>query len=253
MKVSIITATYNSASTIRDTLESVANQTYKDIEHIIVDGLSNDETLEIVREYPHVAKIISEPDQGIYDAINKGIQLAQGEVVGILNSDDFLSSNFVITKIVESFNEDTDAIIADITFVSPSDVSKTIRYYSSKNWRPNLFRWGFMPPHPSFYLRKEYYDNFGLYKNSYKIAADYELLIRMLYINKLNYKYINLQTVTMRTGGVSTENFMSRYTLNKEIIKACAENGIYTNMIMLVLKYFIKVFEFLPKVNNQKT
>jgi glycosyltransferase involved in cell wall biosynthesis len=253
LKVSIITATYNSASTIRDTLESVANQTYKDIEHIIVDGLSNDETLEIVREYPHVAKIISEPDQGIYDAINKGIQLAQGEVVGILNSDDFLSSNFVITKIVESFNEDTDAIIADITFVSPSDVSKTIRYYSSKNWRPNLFRWGFMPPHPSFYLRKEYYDNFGLYKNSYKIAADYELLIRMLYINKLNYKYINLQTVTMRTGGVSTENFMSRYTLNKEIIKACAENGIYTNMIMLVLKYFIKVFEFLPKVNNQKT
>lgn len=252
MKVSIITVTYNSESSIRDTLESVANQTYNDIEHIIVDGLSNDKTLEIVREYPHVARIISEPDKGIYDAINKGIQLAQGEVVGILNSDDFFSSKFVITKIAASFDEKTDAIIGDIAFVSPSDVTTTIRYYSSKNWKPRLFRWGFMPPHPSFYLRKENYDNFGLYKNTYKIAADYELLIRMLYINKLNYKYINLQTVTMRTGGVSTKNFMSRYTLNKEIIKACSENGIYTNMIILGFKYFIKVFEFLPQVNNQK-
>lgn len=252
MTISIITGTYNSASSILDTLKSVANQTYPHVEHIIVDGGSNDDTVAIAKSFPHVAKIISEPDDGIYDAMNKGIRAATGEVVGMLNSDDFFSSDKVIENIAASFEADTAAVFGDIAFVNPENLEKTVRYYSAANWKPYKFKWGYMPPHPSFYLRSKYYKELGLYQTDYKIAADYELLIRMLYTHKLSYKYLSQQFVTMRTGGVSTQNFKSRYILNKEIIRACDENNINTNMFFLGLKYFRKVFEFVqPEKQRQ--
>jgi glycosyltransferase involved in cell wall biosynthesis len=245
MRISIITATFNSSAHIADCVKSVNDQNYHDIEHIIVDGASKDNTLEIVNGIPNrVEKIISEPDKGIYDAMNKGIQAATGDVIGILNSDDFFTSDDVIQTVVDSFrNNDIDALYGDVHFVSPENLSKSVRYYSSSVFKPSLFRFGFMPAHPSFYMKKECYDKYGLYALDYKIASDYDLLIRYLYKEKIKYKYIKKDFVTMRTGGVSTENFNSRVTLNKEIVRACRKYGIYTNMFMLSLKYLYKIFE----------
>ena len=245
MKVSIITATYNSSAHIVDCVKSVNDQTYQDIEHIIVDGASKDNTLDIVNGIPNrVGRIISEPDKGIYDAMNKGILAATGDVIGILNSDDFFTSDDVIQTVVDSFeNNDIDALYGDVHFVSPDNLTKSVRYYSSSIFKPSLFRFGFMPAHPSFYMKKECYDKYGLYALDYKIASDYDLLIRYLYKEKIKYKYIKKDFVTMRTGGVSTENFNSRVTLNKEIVRACRKYGIYTNMFMLSLKYLYKIFE----------
>lgn len=245
MKVSIISATYNSASTIKDTLETVNIQTYPDIEQIIVDGASQDNTLEIVKIYgSRVTKVISEPDMGIYDAMNKGIQAAKGDIIGILNSDDFFSSSNVISDIVDCFKQnDIDALYGDVKFVNPDNLNKNVRYYSSKIFRPELFRFGFMPAHPSFYMKREMYIKYGLYEMDYKIASDYDLLIRYLYKYKIKYKYLSSCFVTMRTGGVSTKNLKSRLVLNKEIIKACKNYGIYTNMFFLFFKYLYKIFE----------
>lgn len=245
MKVSIITATFNSSAHIADCVKSVNDQTYRDIEHIIIDGASKDNTLDIVDGIPNrVGRIISEPDKGIYDAMNKGIQAATGDIIGILNSDDFFTSDDVIQTVVDSFkNNDIDASYGDVHFVSPDNLSKSVRYYSSSVFKPSLFRFGFMPAHPSFYMKKECYDKYGLYALDYKIASDYDLLIRILYKEKINYKYIKKDFVTMRTGGVSTENFNSRVTLNKEIVRACRKYGIYTNLFMLSLKYLYKIFE----------
>ena len=245
MKISIITTTYNSASTIKDTLESVNSQNYSIIEHIIVDGGSKDNTLSLVERYgKSVSTVISEPDKGIYDAINKGIIMATGDVVGILNSDDFFTSDDVIETVVDTFkNNDIDALYGDVHFVNPDDLTKSVRYYSSSIFKPSLFRFGFMPAHPSFYMKRECYEKYGLYALDYKIASDYDLLIRYLYKEKINYKYLKKDFVTMRTGGVSTENFNSRVTLNREIVKACKKYGIKTNMFLLSLKYLYKVFE----------
>lgn len=245
MKVSIITATYNSSAHIADCVKSVNDQTYHDIEHIIIDGASKDNTLDIVNGISNrVGKIMSEPDKGIYDAMNKGINAATGDVIGILNSDDFFTSDDVIQTVADSFKyNDIDALYGDVHFVSPDNLYKSVRYYSSSVFNPSLFRFGFMPAHPSFYMKKECYDKYGLYALDYKIASDYDLLIRYLYKEKIKYKYIKKDFVTMRTGGVSTENFNSRVTLNKEIVRACRKYGIYTNLLMLSLKYLYKIFE----------
>ena len=245
MKISIITTTFNSAATIKDTLESVNTQTYSNIEHIIVDGASTDKTLEIVRKYgKRVATVISEPDKGIYDAMNKGIEAATGDVVGVLNSDDFFTSNDVISVVVKTFTENNiDALYGDVHFVNPDDLNKMVRYYSSKIFKPSLFRLGFMPAHPSFYMKRECYEKHGLYSLDYKIASDYDLLIRFLYKEGIKYKYVQKDFVTMRTGGISTENLNSRITLNREIVRACKKYGINTNMFLLSLKYFYKIFE----------
>jgi len=243
MKITIITATYNSSSTIAACITSVNEQTYQNIEHIIIDGASTDKTLEIIQNTKNkITKIISEPDKGIYDAMNKGIRLATGDIVGILNSDDFFTSNKVIEKIVSTFMTNSlDAVYGDICFVKPDNLNKVVRYYSSALFNPSLFRFGFMPPHPSFYVRSKWYKKLGPYKIDYKIAADYELLIRFLNVNKLKTHYLNFCVVTMRTGGDSTRNLKSNWILNKEIVRGCYENGIYTNMIILSLKYFVKI------------
>lgn len=245
MKVSIITVTYNSANTLRDTLESVKNQDYPDIEHILVDGASKDDTVKIIQAYSHVARYVSEKDRGLYDAINKGILMSTGDVVGILNSDDFFPHKQVISHMVKCLKEnDADAVFGDIAFVRPDNLEKVIRLYSSRKFYPKKFKYGYMPAHPSFYVKRKFYEEYGLYKLDYKIAADYELLMRFMHTNQLKYAYLPEVMVYMRTGGVSNKNILSRYVLNKEIIRACKENGVKTNMFIISLKYFNKVFEY---------
>ena len=249
MKVSIITITYNSAITLRDTMEAVLSQTSKNIEYIVVDGAYKDDTVKIIKEYESKfngqMRWVSEPDKGLYDAMNKGIRMATGDIVGIINSDDFYHRTDVIAKVVEGFQENgIEAIYGDVRFVNPDNLDKTVRYYSSKHFSPQLFRYGFMPAHPTFFTYRRYFEEFGYYKTDYKIAADYELLIRFLYTHKLKSKYLPLDFMKMRMGGTSTASIKSNILLNKEIVRACRENDIWTCMPLLFLKYFIKIFEF---------
>ena len=253
MKISLITVTFNSDLTLRDTIQSILNQTFSDIEYIIIDGLSKDNTVDIIRKYePQFQgrfKWISERDNGLYDAMNKGIRMSTGDIVGIINSDDFYHRRDIISRVAEAFkNEETQAVYGDVRFVNPDNLNRTVRYYSSRNFSPNRFRYGFMPAHPTFFTYRRYFEEFGFYKIDYHIAADYELLIRFLYTHRLKAKYLSLDFMKMRTGGASTASIKSNILLNKEIVRACSENGIWTCMPLLFLKYFIKVFElFLTK------
>jgi len=253
MKISIITVCYNSEKYIRSTIESVLNQTYENIEYIVIDGCSNDGTVSIIKEYEPKfngrMKWISEPDKGIYDAMNKGIKMATGDVVGILNSDDFYIENTVIEQVADTFtqNKETQIVFGDVLFVKPDNLDKTVRYYRSKNFTPKRFRFGFMPAHPTFFTYKTNFDKIGYYKIKYTIAADFELLLRFMLLNKLKYNYIPLVFMKMRTGGISTKSYKSKIILNKEIARACKENGIKTNMFYIYSKYFIKIFEFVFK------
>lgn len=245
MKVSIITVTYNSAKTVADTLRSVKNQSYKNIEHIVIDGASIDDTVKIAHSYPNTI-IKSEPDNGIYDAMNKGVNMATGDIIGILNSDDFYPNDNIIQSIVNTFyKHKTDSVFGDVKFVSPTNLDKVTRHYSSANWNPQKFAYGYMPAHPSFFVKRIFYEKYGLFKTDYEIGADYELLIRFLYVHKISYHYIKQSLITMRAGGVSNRNIKSVYTLNKEIIRACRENGISTNFPKLSLKFFSKLREFI--------
>jgi glycosyltransferase involved in cell wall biosynthesis len=249
MRVSIVTVCYNSEKTIRMTIESVLSQRNIDLDYILVDGASQDSTVEIIREYaeknPLIIRWISEPDKGIYDAMNKGIMMADGDIVGLLNSDDFYIDSTVLKMIEAVFkNNKIDAVFADVRFIRSNNLNKTIRYYSSKNFNPSKFKYGFMPAHPTFFTYKENYVKYGFYKTNYKIAADYELLVRFLYVHCLVYQYIPRAIIKMRMGGNSTRSLKSNYILNKEFVQGCAENGIRTNMFILCLKYFRKIFEF---------
>lgn len=250
IKISIITVSYNSAATIRDTFESVLSQTYENIEYIVVDGNSSDDTVDIIKEYePRFnGRIhwISEKDEGLYDAMNKGIRMATGDIVGTLNSDDIYPAKNIIATICDTFksNPEIQSIYGDVRFVSYDDIQKVVRYIRAKNFKPFRFRFGFMPPHPSFFVYRKAYQEFGVFYTDYHIAADYELLCRFLYKYKLESKYVPMEIVRMRMGGRSTSSIKSNYILNKEIVRACRENGIYTNMFILSFKYLIKIFEF---------
>ena len=250
MKLTLITVTFNSAGTLADTIESVFGQDYDDYEYIIVDGGSEDGTVEIIKQFePRFGgrmRWVSEPDKGMYDAINKGIRMAAGDVVGIINSDDFYHRNDIFRIVNDSFsaNPDIQAIYGDVRFVNPDNLDKTVRYYSSRSFRPSRFKWGWMPAHPSFFTYRENFEKYGLYRTDYHIAADYELLMRFLYTNKLPPMYVPVDFMKMRTGGRSTSGIKSNVLLNKEIVRACRENGVYTNLPMLFMKYFVKVFEF---------
>lgn len=249
MKISVITVTFNSAATVRDTIESVLSQSFQDYEYLVIDGGSKDDTVKIIQEYEPKfngrMRWVSEKDKGMYDGINKGIRMATGDVVGIINSDDFYHRTDIFSIINNSFekNKNVQAIYGDVRFVNPDNLNKTVRYYSSKRFKPWKFRWGWMPAHPTFFTYKENFEKFGYYQYDYHIAADYELLIRFLYKNNLPALYVPQDFMKMRTGGRSTNGIKSNLLLNKEIVRACRENGIYTNMPMLLTKYFVKVFE----------
>lgn len=249
MKVSIITVVFNSAATIADAMESVLRQSYPDIEYIVVDGGSNDGTLDLIRQYADKfagrMKWISGKDKGIYDAMNKGIRLATGEVVGILNSDDFFSSHEVVSTMAKLFIDDVDAVYGDVHFVREGNLKKTIRYYSGRIFRPWMVRFGFIPPHPSLYVRKNIITRYGAYDDTYKISADFELIARLCYIHKIRAKYLHLDFVTMRTGGASTQSLKARRLGTYEDLVACRQLGIKTNIVFIYMKYFIKVTEAL--------
>lgn len=238
MKVSIITVCFNSAATIRNTIESVLEQNYPDIEYLIVDGGSTDETMSIVSEYgPRIATVISEPDFGIYDAMNKGIHLASGEIIGILNSDDvYMDMNSVAQLVSPIIEGRSDSTFADLIVVSANDLNKVVRYYDSSYFSPEKFRFGWMPAHPTFFVKKLCYEMVGDYSLDYKIAADYEMLIRLLLIAKVTYTYISKPLIKMRLGGVSTASLTRNWILNREIVKACRLNGVWTALPLLLLK-----------------
>ena len=245
MKISIITVCFNSYKTIEQTIVSVLSQKYPNIEYIIIDGGSVDGTLEIIKKYScKIDKIISEPDSGMYDALNKGIKSATGDIVGILNSDDEYTSEYVIQKVIDRFNTsfNIDAVFGDVRFIKNSI---TTRYYRANNWKPSCFKYGNMPPHPTFFCKKKYFGELGDYKTNYRIAGDFELLLRFIFINKIKYEYIPLCMVNMKVGGLSTSGLKSLFRINYEILNAFEENKLRTNYIYLYSRYFKKVFQFL--------
>lgn len=248
MKVSIITVTFNSVSTLQDTIDSVYLQDYSNIEYIIIDGNSNDGTVVIIQNnLDKVCKWISEPDNGLYDAMNKGISMATGDIVGIINSDDFYHRSDAISKVVDGFSDpNVDCVFADIRFVNPINLDKTVRYYSSKKFRLSSFAWGYMPAHPTFFTYRKNFLKYGLYRTDYKIAADFELMLRFLYKHKLSYRYLNIDLMKMRLGGVSTASLKSTFIINQEDLRACRENGLKTNYFRLYSRYFKKILEYFP-------
>ena len=254
MKVSIITVCFNSERTIARAVNSVQSQSYSNVEHIIIDGNSSDNTLAIVNELATSGtRVVSEPDNGIYDAMAKGVELASGDIVGILNSDDFYADDRCIEDIVEAFlrNGDVSMIFGDVVFVG-ADSSSITRYYSSVNFRPWKLRFGWMPPHPATFVREEVYRLCGNYKQDYRISADYERFVHWLMIKKLTYERLDRVIVVMQEGGVSTQDLANRILLNREIVKACRTNGVYTNLFLLLFKFPFKLLELYrrPSRNN---
>lgn len=248
MKISIITATYNSGATLRDTFESVLRQTYPDIEYLVIDGASKDNTVDLIRQYePRFQgrmRWISEPDRGIYDAMNKGIAMATGDVVGILNSDDFYTSPEVLERLVESLERTgADAVYGDIHFVAPEDLNRCTRYYSSHFFRRWMMRLGFMPAHPSFYCRRWAYEQYGAFDCSFRVAADFENLLRLIFVHRIKTCYVPLDCVTMRTGGASTSGLASHRQILRDHLRAYRKNGVYSNVVLEGTRYAYKLWE----------
>ena len=252
MKISVITATYNSAQTVRDTFESLLAQTYQDIECIVVDGASKDGTLDIIREFePRFGgrmKWSSEPDKGIYDAMNKGLARATGDVVGILNSDDFFTAPDILEEVAKAFEADNtlDAVYGDIHYCKWDDVTRPVRYYSSKGFRRWKMFIGYMPAHPSFYCRKQVYENYGYFDaTSFKVAADFECVLRFIYIHRIKTRYIPRDFVTMREGGASSSGAQSHLAINRDHLLAFKKNGVRSNIVFLGVRYVFKIFEII--------
>ena len=250
MKISIITATYNSGRTLADTIESVLKQTYQDIEYIVIDGASTDNTKDIVSQYKQLLgdklKFISEKDNGLYEAMNKGISMATGDVIGILNSDDYYTSNDILKKVAEALSdENIDAIYGDVHFVKEENLKHCVRYYSSRLFKPSLMKLGFMPAHPSFYCRQEIYKKCGKFDTKYKVAADFEQLLRIIYIHKVRTKYLPIDFVTMRTGGISNTNMNSRWTIMKDHLRALRSHKVKSSILLLNIRYIYKLLEVL--------
>jgi glycosyltransferase len=247
MKISIITATYNSAATVRDTLTCIASQRYDNIEHIIVDGLSKDNTLTIVKEFAHVAKVICEKDNGIYDAMNKGVQLATGDVIGILNSDDFYTGPSVLEKVAAAFKDPSvEAVYGDLQYVKQDNVQVVTRTWKSGKFQKRHLYYGWMPPHPTFFVRRHIYDKCGLFNTTLRSAADYELMLRVLLKYNAHVEYIPEVLVKMRAGGMSNASLKNRLKANKEDEMAWKLNNLKPYFFTTWLKPLRKVFQFNP-------
>lgn len=252
MKISIVTVSYNSEKTINDTIQSVLNQTYSNIEYIMVDGQSKDNTIAIIKESEKIFfekgkefKWIFEKDNGIYDAINKGIELATGDIVGILNSDDYYYDTDVIRDIASVFeNNEIDCIYGNLVYINP-DSEKITRRWTSKDFVKGSFQKSWTPAHPTFYCKKEIYNQYGLYRTDFKIAADVELMYRYLEKKSVVSKYINRNIVTMRQGGVSSSGLKSTITITKEMKLAFKDNGGKFNLIKYLFYKALKIKEFI--------
>lgn len=229
-KLTILTAAYNSAATIADTLRSVAEQRYPDIEHIVIDGASKDDTLAIVeREGARVTKLVSEPDKGIYDAYNKGIGLANGEIIGFLNSDDFYCHAGVLDAVMAAFaaDPDLDAVHADLVYVDQADTTRVTRHWRSRPCTKASLRRGYIPAHPTVFLRRRVYDKAGLFDIKYRLAADYEFLLRIYHTHRVKSLYVPEIWVRMREGGATGGTFASIKKQNDEIRDAQARHGVH--------------------------
>lgn len=257
MKISVITATWNSGKTIGDTLRSVLNQSYTNVEHIIKDGGSKDDTLAICNDYEkhfytnedkgRTIRILSDKDNGIYDAMNQGIKAATGDVIGILNSDDFYTSDDVLARVAEEFanNPKLEAVYGDIHFVKDEDLKKCTRYFSSRYFRPWALRFGFMPAHPSFYVRREVYEKYGLYDLNFRTSSDFEMMVRLFVKENIRAKYINMDFVTMRAGGESTAGLEAKRKVNRDIAGSLKKHGVYSNQFFQSLRYLWRIGEVL--------
>ncbi len=247
MKVTLITATYNSAATIRDTLDCIAAQDYPDIEHLIIDGVSKDATLAIVAEYPHVARVICEPDKGLYDAMNKGVQAASGEVIGILNSDDFYPHPQVISRVVALMEKTgADALYADLDYVDAENTDTIVRSWKSQPYHQRLFQQGWMPPHPTFFVRRGVYEQYGGFNTQLRFAADYELMLRFLLRHGVSVCYLPEVVTKMRMGGLSNAAWKNRLKANREDREAWRLNGLQPRWYTIVMKPLRKIGQFLP-------
>lgn len=247
MKISIITAVYNSAETIEDSLKSLQSQSYKDIEHIIIDGGSTDGTLEVVKQYsgPN-EKIISEPDKGIYDALNKGIGEATGSIIGILHSDDIYAHGDILSKVAAVFeDESVDSCYGDLQYVDRVNTDKIIRHWKSKTYEKNMFYRGWMPPHPTFFVRRHLYERYGTFNLKLGTAADYELMLRFLLRYGVSTRYIPDVIVRMRAGGKSNESLFNRYKANRMDREAWRVNGLKPLYWTLVMKPLSKLSQYI--------
>ena len=245
MKVSIITVCYNAEKHIEETIQSVLSQDFNDLEYLLIDGGSNDSTVEIVNKYnSKIDFIISEKDEGMYDAMNKGIKLAKGELIGILNAGDLFVNEKVVSEIVNKI-EEKDAVYADLDYVNELNTNKVIRKWKSGEFNFTNFKYGWMPPHPTLFIRKKIYENFGMYRLDYKTAADYELMLRIFYKNECSAVYLNKVIVKMRVGGASNSSIKNRINANMEDRKAWKDNELKPYWFTLFLKPARKIIQYL--------
>ena len=248
-KISIIVATFNSAETVADTLESILRQTYQNFEVVLCDGASKDNTLEVVSRYQERfgerLRVVSEPDKGIYDAMNKGIDRSTGDVIGILNSDDFYTSDNILDSIAKAFKVVPllEAVYGDVHYVKPTNLKRPVRYYCSRWFRPRYMRMGFMPAHPSFYCVRELYSTYGKYNLDYKIAADFDQLFRLLFVHRVRAVYLNKDFVTMRTGGASNSGIKSHLQIMKDHARSIRSHGIPVFYSLFAIRYIYKCLE----------
>lgn len=248
MKVSIITSVYNNELTIEDAIKSVISQNYHNIEYIIIDGFSKDKTFDIIKKYENkIYKFVSEQDNGIYDGLNKGLSYATGDIIGFLHSDDIYADENVISDVVNTFlKNNTDSIYSDLVYVDKNDTNKIFRYWKSGEYSLKKLSNGWMPPHPTFFVKKEFYDKYGKFDLDFKIAADYDFMLRMLGKYKITTSYLPKVIYKMRVGGASNKNFKSIIQKSIEDIKALKNNnigGLYT----LLMKNLSKIPQFLKK------
>jgi glycosyltransferase involved in cell wall biosynthesis len=247
MKISIITATYNSSITILDCINSVNNQSYKDIEHIIIDGLSTDNTINLIKSVSSRVKVVvSEKDNGIYDAMNKGISLATGEIIAILNSDDVYASSCVIEEVVSFFkaNSNLGILYGDLQYVKKDNIQKVVRVWNSLPYFNNFFENGNVPPHPSTFLLKKIYDEFGAFNLKYRLAADYEFMLRVFKKSKLKILYVPSLIVKMRLGGATNKNIKNIYLGNFEILNAWRDNNLKIPILLMFKRLYKRIIQF---------
>ncbi len=250
MKISIITITYNSAGTVEDTIKSVVSQDFPDKEYLIIDGLSKDNTLDIVNRYgKYIDKVVSEKDKGLYDALNKGIKLATGDVIGMLHSDDIYTNNQVISKIAQQFaiDPDVEAVYADLVFVDRSDTNKILRSWKAGVYQEDSFKKGWMPPHPTFFVKKSVYDRFGGFNLDLKLSADYELMLRFIHKHKIKVAYLPESIVKMRMGGISNTSFFVKLKANMEDKLAWKINEMKPGLFTTFLKPVKKLKQYFNK------
>lgn len=248
MKISIITVVYNNEKTIKDAMQSVLGQTYKNIEYVIIDGKSNDNTVNLINGYKEkLGYFISENDNGLYDAMNKGINASTGDVIGILNSDDLYQDSAVIADVMEQFNNDPhlDILYGDLVYVKSDDTNKVVRNWKSKTYYKRFFENANVPPHPSLFVRSKVYKEVGVFDLNYKLAADYELMLRLFKKHNFKSKYFNRLIIKMRLGGATNQSFTNIINQNKEILKAWKKNGLRAPFYLMPLRIIKRLAQFI--------